>query len=244
MANPLHKIRAFLYENLLTKDNPNDYMARVDSERSLNVKDVCDAAVARGGADISPVAMEHAVTLWFREMGYQLCDGFSVNTGWFTGSVHIRGSFSSPDEQYNLGKHALLFEFHQGAVLRKEIETVTVEIAGVAGSSAVITQVTDVKTGSVNDLLSPNRNLKIVGQKLKLAGVYESVGVYFVPQNGGDVVEVEVSDVVINNPSEVVIVIPNLAAGAYRLQIITQYTGSNLLKDPRTVLFDKILTVP
>jgi hypothetical protein len=28
MATILHRIKAFLYENLLTKDNPNDFVAR------------------------------------------------------------------------------------------------------------------------------------------------------------------------------------------------------------------------
>lgn len=37
--NVLHKIKALLYENFLT-ENPNDYIARVSSERTLNVKDI------------------------------------------------------------------------------------------------------------------------------------------------------------------------------------------------------------
>jgi hypothetical protein len=45
----LHTIKCYLYDNVLTED-PNDFIARVASERSLNVKDVCSAAVTRGGA--------------------------------------------------------------------------------------------------------------------------------------------------------------------------------------------------
>ncbi|WP_221411280.1 DNA-binding domain-containing protein [Empedobacter tilapiae] len=80
----LHKIKAYLYDNVLTKDNPNDFIARTVSERSLNVKQICEAAVIRGGADVSATAMEHATELFLKEMAYQLCDGFSVNTGYFT----------------------------------------------------------------------------------------------------------------------------------------------------------------
>ncbi|MDR3329294.1 MAG: hypothetical protein LBS63_04205, partial [Prevotellaceae bacterium] len=68
----LHTIKAHLYENALTAD-PNDYVARVCSERSLGVKDICESAVARGGADVSSAAMEHAVSLFLKEMGYRLC---------------------------------------------------------------------------------------------------------------------------------------------------------------------------
>ncbi|SMP91281.1 DNA-binding domain-containing protein [Epilithonimonas pallida] len=67
MTNILHKIKAYLYENLLTKDNPNDYIARTVSERSLSVKQICESAVNRGGADISASAMEHATELFLKE---------------------------------------------------------------------------------------------------------------------------------------------------------------------------------
>jgi len=31
----LHKIKGYLYDNLLTKDNPSDFIARTMSERSF-----------------------------------------------------------------------------------------------------------------------------------------------------------------------------------------------------------------
>jgi len=59
-ANILHTIKAYLYDNLLT-ENPNDFSARVSSERSLSVSDICKSATLRGGADISAESMKHAV---------------------------------------------------------------------------------------------------------------------------------------------------------------------------------------
>jgi hypothetical protein len=245
MSATLHKIKAWLYDNLLTQDNPNDYIARVHADRSLNVSDICESAVARGGADVPAAAMEHAVNLFLKEMGYRLCDGFSVNTGWFTAGVHIRGVFDSPDENFDPKKHTLLFEFHQGATLRKELEQVGVDILGIAETGAVIAQVTDVKTGSINDMLTPDRNLKISGHKIKIAGDSETDGVYFVNQDTQQRSKVDVTDIVTNNPSEVIVVIPSLPAGTYYLEIVTQFVGhsKNLLKEPRTAAFDRILTV-
>ena len=104
----LHKIKCYLYDNVLTED-PNDLIARVASERSLNVADVCALSVSRGGADISAAAMEHAVNLWFKEMAYNLCDGFSVNTGWFTASARIKGVFNSPSEPFDKTHHPVRF---------------------------------------------------------------------------------------------------------------------------------------
>jgi DNA-binding domain/Domain of unknown function (DUF4469) with IG-like fold len=243
MATILHKIKAYLYDNTLTKDNPNDFTAKTASERSLNVQQICLSASNRGGADISASAMEHATELFLKEMAYQLCDGFSVNTGYFTANTTIRGVFDSPSETFNKDKHSIIFQFNQGEKLRAEIPNIEVNILGVAEASAVILQVTDVKSGSVNDLLTPGRNLKIVGSKIKVTGDDASVGVYFVDATTQERTKVEQSDIVTNNPSEVMVVIPELAAGIYTIEVLTQYSGSQSLKEPRTATLDKQLTV-
>jgi DNA-binding domain/Domain of unknown function (DUF4469) with IG-like fold len=243
MATILHKIKAYLYDNTLTKDNPNDFTAKTASERSLNVQQICLSASNRGGADISASAMEHATELFLKEMAYQLCDGFSVNTGYFTANTTIRGVFDSPSETFNKDKHSIIFQFNQGEKLRAEIPNIEVNILGVAEASAVILQVTDVKSGSVNDLLTPGRNLKIVGSKIKVTGDDASVGVYFVDATTQERTKVEQSDIVTNNPSEVMVVIPELAAGTYTIEVLTQYSGSQSLKEPRTATLDKQLTV-
>ncbi|PZU80686.1 MAG: hypothetical protein DI529_16360 [Chryseobacterium sp.] len=239
----LHKIKAYLYDNLLTKDNPNDFIARTVSERSLNVKQICEVAVSRGGADVTSAAMEHATELFLKEMAYQLCDGYSVNTGYFTAGTQIRGVFDSPTETFNSQKHSILFQFNQGEKLRAEIPTIEISILGVADAASVILQVTDVKSGTVNDLLTPGRNLKIAGNKIKVAGENAANGIYFVNTTTNARTQVEASDMVINNPSELIVIIPDLTAGTYALEVVTQFASSTLLKEPRTAVFDKILTV-
>jgi hypothetical protein len=242
MANILHKVKANLYPNLLTED-PNDYVARVISERTLNVNDVCKVAVSRGGAATTAEAMEHNVNLFLKEMGYQLSDGYSINTGYFTANTLIRGVFNSPAETFNTDKHAILYQFNQGDLLRKELPNITVEITGIGDSSISINEVMDVKTGSVNDLLTPNRNLRIKGYKLKLAGDNPAVGVYFINQATQERIKVEATEIVTNNPAELIIVTPELTAGTYSLEVTSQFGGTALLKEPRTSLFDKVLTV-
>ena len=239
----LHKIKAYLYDNVLTKDNPNDFIARTVSERSLNVKQICEAAVTRGGADVSAAAMEHATELFLKEMGYQLCDGFSVNTGYFTASTQIRGVFDSPTETFNPQKHNILFQFNQGEKLRSQIATIEIAILGVAEAGAAILQVKDVKSGTVNDLLTPNRNLKIAGSKIKVVGDNPAVGIYFTHTDTGLRTAVDATDIVVNNPSELIVITPDLEAGMYTIEVVTQYTVGTLLKEPRTATFDKPLTV-
>ncbi len=237
-----HKIKAQLYDNVLT-ENPNDFIARVVSEKSLSIGDVAQSAVQRGGATVSAEAMEHAVSLFLKEMAYRLCDGFSINTGYFTAQTTIKGVFNSAAEKFDSQKHSVLFDFQQGSLLRKELSNVEVDILGVADASLVITQALDVKTGSVNDVLTPNRNLKISGSKIKIAGDNEANGVYFVNQETNERIKVDVSDIVTNNPSELIVVIPELAAGIYKVEIVTQYGSGNFLKEARTAVFERVLTV-
>ncbi|MCL1911735.1 MAG: DUF4469 domain-containing protein [Leptospirales bacterium] len=248
MTTYLHKIKAQLYDNVLT-DDPNDFVARVISEKSLNTSDICESAVERGGADVSAPAMEHAVNLFLKEMAYRLCDGFSVNTGWFNAQANIKGVFNSPTEHYNNEKHNLSFAFHQGALLRKKLSEVEVSITGVAEPTLHIAQVTDVRTGSVNDQITPNLNLKIAGSRLKIAGEAAANGVYFLLQDKDNPTrtKVEANDMVVNNPSELIVVTPDLAPGVYKLEVVTQYStggsGKQFLKEPRIALFDRVLTV-
>ncbi len=233
-----------MYDNVLT-ENPNDFIARVISERSLNIKEICESAATRGGADISAPAMEHGVNLFLKEMAYNLCDGYSINTGWFTATPLIRGVFDSPTESFNRDKHTVLFEFAQGSLMRKELENVKVNILGVADASLSIAQVIDVKSGSVNDLITPNRNLKISGYKLKIVGESSENGVYLVNQSSMERIRVDDSEIVTNNPSELIIVVPELNPGTYKLEVATQFSGNTkiFLKELRITVFDKILTV-
>ena len=239
----LHKIRAYLYDNVLTVDNLNDLIARVSSERSLGIKEICNSATTRGGANISAASMEHAVNLWLKEMAYNLCDGFSINVGYFTATANIKGVFDSPNENFNPQKHTLLFDFTQGTLLRKEISSIDIDIIGLADTSLSIGQITDVKTSSVNDLLTINRNLKIAGSKIKIVGDNIDNGIYFVNQATQVRTKVDATDIVTNNPSELIIVTPNLSAGTYKVEITTQFAAGKELKEPRTTTFDRILTV-
>jgi hypothetical protein len=250
----LHTIKAWLFDNQLTEDR-NDLAARVSAERTLSVRDICGSAVERGGADIHAAAMEHAVELFHKEMAYRLCDGFSVNTGWYNASIHVKGVFASPTDAFDPERHTVAAEFRQGAELHRELGMVGVNVMGLAEPGFFIAEVTDLRTGSVNDLLTPGRNLRIAGGKLKVEAAPPEgtgpdkagadCGVFFVNQGDGSRVQVEAADVVENQNAHLLIIIPQLVTGTYRLEVTTQYSGGNKpLKAPRTAVFDRLLTAP
>ncbi len=243
MSKTRHTIKAYLYDNLLTPD-PNDFVARVSSERSLSVADICHSAATRGGADVSDAAMSHAVELFLKEMAYRLCDGFAVNTGYFTAMPVVRGVFLNPNETFDPQRHTLQFQFTQGELMRREIEDVEVKIMGVAETGLYIGQVEDMKSRTVNEVLTPGFNLRVTGTKLRVVGDKPGVGIFFRETATNTATKVDEGDIVVNNPSELMIIIPALPAGTYQLEVTTQYsTGNKLLKEVRSAVFDRPLTV-
>jgi hypothetical protein len=238
-------MRGWLYDNPLTPD-PNDFTIRIATEKALDVHDVSKSATSRGGANMTPETMTNAVELWFKEMAFRACDGFPINTRWFTVQPNVKGVANSPNEKFNPAKHTLSFDFRQGSLMRKELQGVEVQILGVASSGLSIAQVTDIRTGSVNDLLTPGRNLRISGTRLRIAGENPENGVWFINLETQERTKVEEQDIATNNPSELMIIIPALTEGTYQLAVTTQLSsgGANqLLKEPGTAMFDKILTV-
>ena len=242
MENVFHKIKVNLYENFLT-DNPDDFSAKVISERTLNVKEICKTAINRGGAPSTAEAMEHNVMLFLKEMAYQLMDGYAVNTGYFIANAQVRGVFGSRSDAFDPNRHSILFRFNQGELMRREIPNIQVQVMGLGDSSIMLSHVVDSKTGSVNDLITTGGTLKIKGGKLKIAGDNPAIGVSFENETG-DKTRIETNDLIVNSPSTLIVQIPALAPGKYRLAVCTQYTtGGNMLKEPKTSSFDKILTV-
>lgn len=239
-----HKIKAYLHDNLLTVENTNDMIARVLSERSLDIKEICESATGRGGANISTEAMQYATELFLKEMTYLLCDGYSINTGYFTASIAIKGVFDSPKETFNPKKHNLIVQLNQGEKLRLELHNTEVEILGLTTFGAKITEVQDIKSNSTNNLLTPGRNLKISGSKIKVIGEKSQTGVFFINKKDNKRIAVDPADIVTNYPSQLILIIPELPSGDYTLEILTQFSpGSKNLKTPRTITFDKLLTV-
>jgi hypothetical protein len=242
MGSVFHKLKAYLYKNLFTPDT-NDYIAKGISERSLDVREICQSAVTRGQAQTTPESMEYNVNLFLEEMGYLLCDGYSVNTGYFRAANVIRGTFNNPQEKFNKKKHSVFFNFKQGQKLKNKAENIDVEILGVAAEPNFIARVIDVKTGSVNNLLTPDGTLRIEGLRIKIFGESDEVGIYFIDQTSANIIKVTSSDIVINYPTELYVVIPQLTPGIYNLEVKTQFTGSFPLKVPRTLSFQNNLTV-
>jgi hypothetical protein len=239
----LHLVRVKLYPNYLPKVE-GAYIARTNNEASLTIEEVCAALKNRGGFTGNYDDLVDHVHQFFDETAYQLCDGFAVNTGYFSVHPNVGGTFDKVTEGHDTDKHPVTFRFRTRAPLRALAEHIVVEIEGLADASGYIDEFIDITTESVNETLTSGGQFSVSGHKIKVEGDKPEVGVYFVfTADPSQRIKVE-GHLAENAASKLIGVVPPLSGGAYTLEIVTQYThGGSLLKEPRTIVFAHQLVV-
>jgi hypothetical protein len=230
-----------LEPNELT-DNPDDMRAKTVNVVSHNQAAVIDR-ILKIGAGLTRSDVLSVLEAQKQVVYDILAAGEAVTTDLFNAFPSIQGVFNGAEDSFDHKRHHVKIHLAAGVGLRDIEGKVKTKKAQPGQTGAHITAVTDVKTGSVNNLLTPGRALRIYGSKLKLVGDEPSVGVYFIAVDGTEV-KVDSTDIVENKPSEALIMIPTLGAGEYTLRIITQYSGSGTLsKKLHTADFRAPLTV-
>ena len=240
MSNFLTKIKGFLYKNPLT-DDPNDYIARVESQRPLDIAQVCESAVARGGSDLPAKTIEHAVDLFFEEMEFQLCSGLTVNAKTFSVAPHIRGVFNSPFEPFDPAKHHLLCEFQQGYRLRQKLTATEVVIEGVRENIFYVDKIKDLSTGKTDGTVTRRKVTELRGHNIKVVGNDPTIGVWLRNVATGSNYQCPLDIIAVNEPSRLLLQLPDLSYDApHELSIVTQYasSGTKFLEHPRTAILN------
>jgi hypothetical protein len=236
----LHKIEAKLYPNYLGKGE-GAYVARAKAEAPLSITDVCAAAKNRGGFSGQYEDLVEHATIFINELVYQLLDGFSVQLGGFC-SLHTRITGTYHGANDHIGAENLHVAFRTLGRLKELLLKVKIENEGLAGDGAYIDEIQDVHSESLNNALTPGNMVHILGHKIRVEGENPACGVWFV--NQADQSRVPITEHLgINRSTELFGLIPPLSAGAWKLEVLTQYAGGTPLKEPRVIKADPELTV-
>ena len=231
----LHHIRIKLYPNYLPKSE-GTYVARTDNEASLSIEQVCAAMKDRGGYGGSYEDLVENVKQFFDESAYQLCDGFAVNTGYYSIHPNISGVFASINEVYDQRKNPVNFKFRIRLPLRNLARHIAVDIIGAAEVNAYIDEFIDNDENSTNGIFTPGNLFSISGNKIKVAGGNPDCGIYFVPVDNPSKA-VKVQRMAENGSSKLIGIAPDTRFRYNKVEIRTQYTGSakTFLKVPRII---------
>lgn len=234
-------LNAWLRPNLLT-DAPNDFIAVPVIVGSIGITEIIDE-LKKEGMEIKTETAVDILSRFNRKVAEMLTQGYSVNTGLAYIKPAIKGVFT--DKTWNPEKHSIYFNMVQGVVLREIAKTAKAEILGEQSSPMSIFSITDKATGKTDGTLTQGKNTEIKGTYIKIAGDHSDNGIYFTNVETKAKIKVEASDIVINEPSRLMILVPaTLEAGNYELNITTQYSqGTTALKEPRTAILSATIVI-
>lgn len=245
MASYTNFWKVWLRLNLLTKDIDNDYIAEVSTteKKSLRNEDIAKRIVTEG-SEIKFDTLLSIINQHDRIIRESLMQGFSVLTGTCQFTPRITGSWIGSTAKFDPNVHKITLDIIPSSEMREALTHVGVELLGVKDGGAFIGLVTDTLTGLTDGSITVNDDIRIEGDKLRVAGDAEGVGVFFVNQTTQ--AATKVSRVLTqNDPKTIIARVPaGLADGRYTLRIVTQFsTNATLLKESRTIEYERPLMV-
>jgi hypothetical protein len=237
--------KLWLRLNLLTKDINNDYVAEVSTTgNTLHNEDIA-RHIVKGRSELRYETIVGILQERDTIVLETLLSGSSVQDGNIHLAPRITGNWEGITPHFDPEKHKITVDATPTGELRKALhEEVGIEILGVkADGGAAIGLVTDITTGKTDGTLTPDGDLVIEGEKIRIAPVDgDGLGIFFVDAGGTETPVTR--PLTQNDPKKIVCRIPALTAGNYTLKIVTMFSSSShLLKTPRTIIYANPLTV-
>lgn len=235
--------KVWLRPNLLTKDVDNDYTAEVSTVgKTLRNEDLAQRIVDEG-SEIKYDTLLSIINQRDRIVRDALQEGTSVLTQVCQMTPQVVGSWIGATAKFDPEKHKVTLSIIPSAEMRKALAQVGIEVLVVKDTNARIGLVTDTATNLTDGSITVGDDILINGERIRIAGEAEGVGVFFVNAEG--VATPVTRRLTQNDPKTVIARVPaGLANGKYTLRIVTQYSNSAvLLKEPRTIEYEKLLVV-
>lgn len=235
-----YSFNAVLYDNPLT-EKVGDFIARPVVNKTTRNADIARRIKERG-SELEEKTITYVLDTADEMKAAAVAQGESVVDGMGQYLVSVIGAFDGATAKFDPAIHSLGVSYNPGKVLRKMFGQTTVHVTDTATTGPVIGKVTDPKSNTVNDKLTPSQPCVIKGSNLKIVGDEATVGVFFIKDD--DKATTPSPLIVHNNPSELTVMIPALADGLYRIRVVTNFAASSkMTKEPRTTDFHILLTV-
>lgn len=229
-----HYWQFFLRDNPLTKDDTNDCIAEIaTAPKTLRAEDIAKE-IKRRGSELEYETILSVISQHNRLIIEYILDGHSVMTDICQMTPRITGLFASSEAQFDAKIHKLTLDIVLSAGMRESLKKVKTTNLGPKRDVARIGLVTDTVTGLTTGTITPNDDIRIDGDRIKIVGDENTTGVFFIAEDG--TATKVTRRLTQNDPKTILARVPALTAGRYTLRIVTNYShGGTLLKEPRTL---------
>jgi hypothetical protein len=213
--------------------------AHVTDEDSLSDEQLIDLMDA-SGSGFTRSNIKGVMELQRKVVLDAVREGKGIHTRLFTGGFSMGGGFPDADAIYNPERNTLFYNVWAGPdVAAAAKEAHTQKVPG-PNAAPLILHVYDQASGTTDEKITVGGNVRITGKRLKVVGTDPTVGI-LIERKGGTYMTVDINQVIVNRPGELVFRVPELISGSYIIRIRTQYGSGRLLKMPHTGLSDKYL---
>lgn len=228
-----------LRENLLTPDE-NDYMAQTADVRSFSLDEIIDLMMEKGST-LTKADIKAALQIYGEVVSALIKDGAAVNTPLMNTSLSISGVFNGATDSFDKKRHSVNLNLTAGPLLKDAAAKIKCEKTEAADTNPYITEVTDLVSGKVNEVLTAGGIVQLVGSRLKFDQKDEAQGIFFVAETGEAIRATVIAE---NKPARLMAIIPaDLPAGNRYVEVRTKYTvGGKTLKKAKIGRFTKPLT--
>jgi hypothetical protein len=242
-----HTWKLWLRRNLLNKDNPEGYFAHVSTAgRTLRNEDLV-RIVTEQGSEIKYETLLATVNHIDRLKREKLLSGVSILDGVAHYTPRVNGNWPGGKPHFDPELHSITLDITPSSEMHKALASkVSIEVLGIRGSGAYVGLVTDFASETPDGKIYPGSVIAIEGRKIKIEpDDDENLGIFLVPLDAAFPTVRLSSRLIRNSASKIIahLVADTLRAGKYQLQVVTRYTGKYLLKEPRTLVYNHILTV-
>ena len=229
----MHSIAIKLHPNHLP-GYEKTYIARTVNDATLSIEDVCTSLSKRGGFTGEYKDLVNYVKQYLNEAVYQLCDGYAINTGYFSIHPNVGGIFKDIHDDPDEKKNELTIRFQPLKQLRDAVKTIRIVNQGLAVNNAQIKEFIDKDEQAVNSIVVPGNAFIIIGEKIKLAGDESDCGLFFVPVDNPSQA-IKATRIIENSSTKIIGITPDIRDNC-RVEVRTLYSGTSVnLKNIRHI---------
>ena len=222
VTNQSAKLKVQSVANPLVKEG-NKRMFKLLESGTANLNKVIDTMMSYNPG-LERETIEAVLKLEQRAVLDLTLSGMRVNNGLFSAVASPKGEGGSV---WDSNVNRLDICLTQGSVWRDRIRNAGVTVVGAKADSILIGSVRNIDN---EEVFNAGKFLIVTGKQIKIAGDDDEVGVFFRKADGTSV-KVARDSIGVNNPSRLVLVIPEeLTPGDYVLQIVTRFASGDKLR--------------